>query len=90
VPYTLVGEVMAHQDAAGPPVRENNRPSWRVNASASPPGTAAQTHRPGGNSSRTATPTAGCPIHRGWIRYESPSGGHVRVLRLGGHSGAAT
>jgi len=34
--------------------RENNRPSWHVNASASPSGSAAQTHRSGGNSRKNS------------------------------------
>jgi len=49
---------MAHQDDAGPPVREKLRSSWRLDAAAHPPGSAAPVRCPGGKS-RAARPTAG-------------------------------
>jgi hypothetical protein len=71
-------------------VRENKRPSWRVTASAGPSGTAAQTHRLGGNSENSKLPTAGRPHIVVGSDTSLPREATCGFCAPGGHSGAAT
>jgi len=88
-PNSLVGEVMAHQGEAGL-LSVKQSAELAFECFRKPFGDCGTDSAHWRQLQKQQRRPLDFPSIVVWIRYESPSGGRVRVLRPGGHSGAAT